>query len=69
MNIVPKKKQTSQSESRQDLATKSKHGGRTARSRGLTFADFGVKVPVVNNLNGTALEPDYTVVTSIRINF
>ena len=33
------------------------------------IADFGVKVPVVNNLNGTALEPDYAVVTSIRINF
>ncbi len=33
------------------------------------IADFGVKVPVVNDLNGSALEPDYTVVTSIRINF
>ena len=33
------------------------------------IADFGVKVPVVNNLNGSALEPDYAVLTSIRINF
>ncbi len=33
------------------------------------IVDLGVKVPVVNNLNGTALEPDYAVLTSIRINF
>ncbi len=33
------------------------------------IADFGVKVPIVNDLNGTALEPDYSIITSIRINF
>ena len=33
------------------------------------IADLGVKVPIVNDLNGTALEPDYSVLTSIRINF
>ncbi len=33
------------------------------------IADLGVTVPIVNNLNGTALEPDYTILTSIRINF
>ncbi len=33
------------------------------------IADLGVKVPVVNDLNGTALEPDYSILTSIRINF
>ncbi len=33
------------------------------------IADFGVKVPIVNDLNGTALEPDYSVLASIRINF
>ena len=33
------------------------------------IADFGVEVPVVNDLNGTALEPDYSILTSIRINF
>ena len=33
------------------------------------IADFGVEVPVVDNLNGTALGPDYTILTSIRINF
>lgn len=33
------------------------------------MADFGVRVPVVNDLNGTALEPDVVVVTSIRFNF
>jgi hypothetical protein len=33
------------------------------------IADFGVKVPIVNDLNGTALEPDYSILTSIRINF
>ena len=33
------------------------------------ITDFGVKVPIVNNLNGTALETDYAILTSIRINF
>ena len=33
------------------------------------IADFGVKIPIVNDLNGTALEPDYSILTSIRINF
>ena len=33
------------------------------------IADLGVNVPIVNDLNGTALEPDYSVLTSIRINF
>ncbi len=33
------------------------------------IADFGVKVPIVNDLSGTALEPDYTILTSIRFNF
>ena len=33
------------------------------------IADLGVKVPIVNDLNGTALEPDYTILTSIRFNF
>ncbi len=33
------------------------------------IADFGVKIPVVNDLNGTALEPDYSILTSLRINF
>ena len=33
------------------------------------IADVGVKVPVVNNLKGMALELDFAVLTSIRINF
>ncbi|MFQ6004931.1 MAG: transporter [Woeseia sp.] len=33
------------------------------------IADFGVKIPIANDLNGTALEPDYSILTSIRINF
>ena len=33
------------------------------------IADFGVEVPIVDNLKGTALEPDYAILTSIRINF
>lgn len=33
------------------------------------ITDFGVKIPIVNDLNGTALEPDYSILTSIRINF
>lgn len=33
------------------------------------IVDFGIKIPIVNDLNGTALEIDYFVLTSIRINF
>ena len=33
------------------------------------ITDFGVKVPIVNDLNGTALETDYAILTSIRFNF
>ncbi len=33
------------------------------------IADFGIKFPVISDLNGTALEPDYSVLTSIRVNF
>jgi len=33
------------------------------------IADFGVKLPLVSDLNGSALESDYAVLTSIRINF
>ena len=33
------------------------------------IADLGVRVPIVNDLNGTALEPDYSILTSIRFNF
>ena len=33
------------------------------------IADVGVKVPIVSDLNGTALEPDYSILTSIRMNF
>jgi hypothetical protein len=33
------------------------------------IADLGVKVPVLNDLNGTALETDYSVLASIRVNF
>ena len=33
------------------------------------IADLGVKVPVLNDLNGTALETDYSLLASIRVNF
>ena len=33
------------------------------------IVDFGVKIPVLSDLNGTALEPDYSILTSIRVNF
>jgi len=33
------------------------------------IADLGARIPIVNDLNGTALEPDYSILTSIRINF
>lgn len=33
------------------------------------MADFGVRLPVVNDLNGNALEPDVVIVTSVRFNF
>lgn len=32
-------------------------------------ADLGIKFPIVNDLNGTALETDYSILTSIRVNF
>ena len=32
-------------------------------------ADLGVTVPIVNDLNGTALEPDSSILTSSRIDF
>jgi hypothetical protein len=33
------------------------------------IVDLGVKIPIVRDLNGTALEPDYSILTSIRVNF
>lgn len=33
------------------------------------IAEAAVRIPVVNDLNGDALEPDYAVVTSLRFNF
>lgn len=33
------------------------------------IADLGVKLLIASDLNGTALEPDYSILTSIRINF
>jgi len=33
------------------------------------IVDLGVKIPLVSDLNGTGLEPDYSVLTSIRVNF
>lgn len=33
------------------------------------IADLGVTVPLIRNLNGSALEPDYAILTSIRVNF
>jgi len=33
------------------------------------IADFGVKLPLVSDLNGSALESDFAVLTSIRVNF
>ena len=33
------------------------------------ITDLGVKLPVVNDLNGAALEPDYSILASIRVNF
>lgn len=33
------------------------------------IADFGVKLPLVSDLNGSALKSDYAVLTSIRVNF
>ena len=33
------------------------------------IADLGFRTPIVIDLNGTALEPDYSILTSIRINF
>ncbi|PHS28150.1 MAG: hypothetical protein COA84_02570 [Robiginitomaculum sp.] len=33
------------------------------------IAETALKIPVVNELHGTALEPDYSLVTSLRFNF
>jgi len=33
------------------------------------IADLGVRTPIVNDLHGSALEPDYSILTSIRFNF
>ena len=33
------------------------------------IAETAVRIPVVNDLNGAALEPDYSVITSLRFNF
>jgi len=33
------------------------------------IAETALTIPVVNNLHGTALEPDYSLVTSLRFNF
>jgi hypothetical protein len=33
------------------------------------IADLGVKIPIINDLNGSALEPDYSILASIRVNF
>jgi len=33
------------------------------------IAELAVRIPIIRNLNGTALEPDYTVFTGIRANF
>lgn len=33
------------------------------------IADLAVRIPVLNNLNGTALAPDFSVLTSFRVNF
>ena len=33
------------------------------------IVDLGVTIPIVNDLHGTALEPDYSILTSIRVNF
>lgn len=33
------------------------------------IADLGVAVPIVNDLHGTALEPDYSILASIRVHY
>lgn len=33
------------------------------------IAEAAVRIPVVNDLNGDALKPDYSVITSLRVNF
>jgi hypothetical protein len=33
------------------------------------IAEAAVRIPVVNDLNGSALEPDYAIITSLRFNF
>lgn len=33
------------------------------------IAETAIRIPVVNDLNGSALEPDYSVIASLRLNF
>ena len=33
------------------------------------IAELAVRVPIIRNLNGSALEPDYTIFTGVRANF
>lgn len=33
------------------------------------ISDLGIKFPIINDLNGSALEPDYSILVSIRVNF
>lgn len=33
------------------------------------IADFGIMIPIINDLNGSALELDYSILASIRVNF
>lgn len=33
------------------------------------ISDLGFKFPIVNDLNGSALEPDYSILASVRVNF
>ncbi len=33
------------------------------------IAEVAIRIPIVNDLNGSALEPDYSIITSLRLNF
>jgi len=44
-------------------------GGFTASLTRRWIAEFAVRIPIIKNLNGNALEPNYTVFTGIRANF
>ena len=33
------------------------------------IAELAVRIPIIRNLNGSALEPDYTIFTGVRANF